>query len=189
MLINPIMFVVKEGVSVLRTRFGFARTAGTSIRAATGNYLTQFIVLQASDQHFFLSGPVSQASPKTERRQKLFLSKLEYFNSTGAPDRNIKHTARLSNNSRVAVNNSINRTKHSHANNNSKQEETNRNRSVAKSFSKLSPGLSASARKTDDAQHELGSELKKPLFVTKYSSYRGVTARQAAPLIMTTGKS
>ena len=49
MLINPIMFAVKEGVSVLRTRFGFARTAGTSIRAGTGNYLTQFIVLQTSD--------------------------------------------------------------------------------------------------------------------------------------------
>ena len=144
--------------------------------------------LTQNTSSFFLSGPVSQASPKTERRQRLFLRKLEYFNSSGAPENNIKQNCnantRLGNNSRVAVNNSINRAKQSHYN--AKEEEPNRNRSV-KSFSKCSLGLSPSPRKTDD-QHQGGSELKKPLFVTKYSPYRGDTAKQSAPLIMTAGR-
>jgi len=109
----------------------------------------------------------------------LFLSKLEYFNSSGAPDRNIKQSSRLSNNSRVAVNNSINRAKQSHY---------NANQEVTKSFNKSSPGLlSASHRKTEDQQqHQGGSAaLKKPLFVTKYSPYRGDNAKHSAPLIMT----
>ena len=143
---------------------------------------------QDSQTSFFLSGPVSQASPKTERRQRLFLRKLEYFNSSGAPETNIKQNCnantRLSNNSRVAVNNSINRAKQSHYN--AKEEEPNRNRSV-KSFSKCSPGLSPSSRKTDD-QQQGGRELKKPLFVTKYSHYRGESSQQSAPVIMTTGR-
>ena len=190
-----IIFVVKEGVSVLRTRFGFTRTTGTSNRAVAGNYYTlphlscgEERAEQQSQTSFFLSGPVSQASPKTERRQRLFLRKLEYFNSSGAPETNIKQNCnantRLGNNSRVAVNNSINRAKQSHYN--AKEEEPNRNRSV-KSFSKCSPGLSSSPRKTVD-QHRGGSELKKPFFVTKYSPYRGDSAKQSVPLIMTTGR-
>ena len=46
MCFNTIIFVVKEGVSVLRTRFGFTRTTGTSTKAVAGNYYTQFIVLR-----------------------------------------------------------------------------------------------------------------------------------------------
>ena len=80
--------------------------------------------------------------------------------------------------------NLIDRAKQSH--HNAREEEPKRNRSV-KSFSKCSLGLSPSPRKTDD-QHQGGSELKKPLFVTKYSPYRGDTAKQSAPLIMTAGR-
>ena len=122
----------------------------------------------------------------------MFLSKLDYFNSSGAPDRNIPQSSRLSNNSRVAVNNSLNRAKQSQYN--AKQEETKRNHSVTQSrqsFNKFSPGLlSASPRKTDDQpQHQGGNNgVKKPLFVTKYSPYRGDKAKQSAPLIMTAGR-
>ena len=136
----------------------------------------------------FFTGPVSRASPKTERRQKLFLSKLEYFNSSGAPDRNVRQSSRLSNNSRVAVNNSIIRAKQSQYN--PKEEEINRTRPVTKSIHKFSPGLSPAPGKTDDSQHrDPGGTagVKKPLFVTKYSPYRGDTAKQSAPLIMTAG--
>ena len=173
---------MKEGVSVLRTRFGFTRTTGTSSKVGTGNYLRNLLLRRWGTS--FFTGPVSQvsqASPRTERRQKLFLSKLEYFNSSGAPDRNIKERSRQSNNCRVAVNNSINRAKQSHYN--AKQDH-----SVTKSVNKSSPGLlSPSHRKTDD-QHQGGSGLKKPLFVTKYSPYRGDNAKQSAPLIMTAGR-
>ena len=113
----------------------------------------------------------------------MFLKKLEYFNSNSSQQTNninSNNDSKLRSFPRVVVNNSHNRAKE---NVNANEEKSVRIQSVTKTFSKVSPQLSP--RKTDPVK---GSQLKKPLFVTKYSPYRGDTRSQTTPLIMTAGR-
>merc|ERR1711936_1119467 len=67
----------EEGVSVLRSRFGFTRTTGRTGGGAT-----------VSDTAYI--------SPNTDRRQQLFLKKLQYFNSNSSLNRNKSVTKTVS---------------------------------------------------------------------------------------------
>lgn len=148
----------EEGVSVLRSRFGFTRTTvASNVRPG---------------------GAIHDSSPRTDRRQQLFLKKLEYFNSNSTQDTNKQN---CNTDSRVIVKNSINRAKENY-NYNANEVKSDRNKSLTKTLTKVSQKVSTV--KNDPVQ---GSQSKKPLFVTKYSPYRGDTRKQSAPapLIMT----
>merc|ERR1711936_366023 len=152
----------EEGVSVLRSRFGFTRTTGRTGGGAT-----------VSDSAYI--------SPNTDRRQQLFLKKLQYFNSNSSlntNNQNCNNDSKLRTHSRVIVNNSFN-TARENSNFIPNLGKFDRNKSVTKTVSKVSP--------------KEASQVKAPLSVTKYSPYRGETQRQSSssssssstPLIMT----
>ena len=171
----------------MRSRFGFTRTTGPSRLGGRSSIRNNHPVPR---NIIFTSGSnLYDSSPKTERRQKLFLKKLEYFNSSSSQvtnNQNCNNDSKLRSFPRVVVNNAFNRAKE---NVNANEEKSVTSKSVTKTFSKVSPQLSP--RKTESVK---GSQLKKPLFVTKYSPYRGVSAgqneqrRQMTPLIMTAGR-
>merc|ERR1711936_1443161 len=141
----------EEGVSVLRSRFGFTRTTGRTGGGAT-----------VSDSAYI--------SPNTDRRQQLFLKKLQYFNSNSSlntNNQNCNNDSKLRTHSRVIVNNSFN-TARENSNFIPNLGKLDRNKSVTKTVSKVSP--------------KEGSQVKAkaPLSVTKYSPYRGETRRQSS---------
>ena len=119
----------------------------------------------------------------------MFLKKLEYFNSNPAQNTNKLNNrntgSKLRTNSRDAVNNSVNISRATEQNNsNANQDKSDRSKSLTKIFTQVSPKIAP--RKADLVQ---GSQLKKPLFVTKYSPYRGEARKPpaSAPLITTAG--
>ena len=119
----------------------------------------------------------------------MFLRKLEYFNSNPAQNTNKLNNrntgSKLKTTSRDAVNNSVNISKATElSNSNANQDKSDRSKSLTKIFTQVTPKVAP--RKADLVQ---GSQLKKPLFVTKYSPYRGETRKPpaSAPLITTAG--